>query len=371
MPLYVGLMSGTSMDGIDAILMDIAADAMTVRAAVQRAWPTALVERLRRAVSAPDQVGLDELGMLDTAVGRELTAAARAVLEHAGVDARQVRAIGTHGQTIRHRPDGALPFTLQLGDPNLLAEGLGIDVVADFRRRDIAAGGQGAPLAPAFHAAAFGSTAEARAIVNVGGIANITLLGRNGSVHGFDAGPGNCLMDAWSRTRAGQPFDRDGAWAATGTSNAPLLAHWLAEPYFSRPAPKSTGRELFSDAWLARGVEGTALAPADVQATLLELTVTAITDAVRNSSAHLAVARVVVCGGGAFNGRLMHRLAASLGGMPVHTSSTFGIAPDHVEGAAFAWLAHRHVIGLAGNCPSVTGAQHAVPLGALYPGRLP
>ncbi len=362
MPLYVGLMSGTSMDGIDAVLLAVEPEGMQVRGAAHRDWPASLRTRLRHAAEHPDATGLDELGALDTAVGIELAAAAATVLETSGVARDDVRAVGSHGQTIRHRPDGALPFTMQIGDPSILAERLGIDVVADFRRRDVAAGGQGAPLAPAFHAAAFGTTTEARAVVNVGGIANVTVLVPGRDVVGFDAGPGNCLLDAWARRCTDRPFDRDGAWAATGTPDAALLARLLADPYFAHTGPKSTGRERFSDAWLDARLDGSSRAPADVQATLVELTVRAVAAAVPSD-----MVRVLVCGGGAFNPYLMARLRGALPGRSLHTTADYGLAPDHVEAAAFAWLAHRHVTGRTGNLPSVTGAVRDVPLGALYP----
>jgi anhydro-N-acetylmuramic acid kinase len=352
-------MSGTSMDGIDAVLLAIEPDGTHVVAAARREWPDALRTRLRHAAEHPEATGLDELGALDVAVGMEFAAAAQAVLATNG----DVRAVGHHGQTIRHRPSGPFPFTMQIGDPNVLAERLGVDVVADFRRRDVAAGGQGAPLAPAFHAAAFDSATESRVVVNVGGIANVTWLVPGRDVVGFDVGPGNCLLDAWSRRGRDRPFDRDGAWAATGTPDATLLERLLADPYFAVVGPKSTGREHFSDAWLDAALDGLDLAPADVQATLGELTACAVAAAVPPDAA-----RVIVCGGGAFNPYLMSRLRSALD-VPLQTTADFGLAPDHVEGAAFAWLAHRYLTGDGGNLPSVTGAWHPVPLGALYRGR--
>jgi anhydro-N-acetylmuramic acid kinase len=234
----------------------------------------------------------------------------------------------------------------------------------------VAAGGEGAPLVPAFHAAAFGDSQEARAVINIGGIANVTLLGCGGEVLGFDTGPGNCLMDAWIRRSQSLGFDRHGEWAATGTVNASLLNQWLGESYFSRPAPKSTGRELFNLPWIERALPGKDLSPADIQATLAELTAQSIAQALRQAPAPMRARRALVCGGGAFNRDLMRRLAAALPGVPVDTTDRCGIAPEHVEGAAFAWLAHRYLCGQAGNVPAVTGAAHPVPLGALYPGRI-
>ncbi|HEX4050690.1 MAG TPA: anhydro-N-acetylmuramic acid kinase [Steroidobacteraceae bacterium] len=368
----MGLMSGTSMDGIDAALLEIDAGGMRVRAAAARDWPASLQQRLRRAAERAETTGLYELGELDSAVGVQLALAAAALLQSTGVAAAAVRAIGSHGQTILHRPSGECPFTLQIGDPNVIAERLGIDVVADFRRRDVAAGGEGAPLMPAFHAAAFAAGGQRRAVVNIGGMANVTLLDADGSVIGFDTGPGNCLLDAWARRHLGQPYDTDGRWAASGRVQPALLAYLLADPYFARPAPKSTGRETFSDAWLERALasgSGTLGAP-DVQATLAELTARSIVDALTQAAGGAAPAQAFVCGGGAFNADLMQRLARALPATLWQSTAACGIAPEHVEAAGFAWLAHRCLEGLAGNLPSVTGAHHPVPLGALYRGRL-
>src|SRR5579863_4728972 len=248
MTLYLGLMSGTSMDSIDAVLLDIEPTGMQLRAAAAHLWPESLQARLRQAAEDSEHIGLSEFGQLDTMVALEFAQAAEKLLTAARVPASTVRAVGSHGQTILHRPHAQFPFTLQIGDPNLIAERLGIDVVADFRRRDVAAGGEGAPLMPAFHVAAFGSPGHTRAVVNIGGIANVTLLPTETvtDVIGFDTGPGNCLLDAWARTYLGQPFDALGAWAAQGQVDAPLLQRLLAEPYFARRPPKSTGRETFS-----------------------------------------------------------------------------------------------------------------------------
>jgi len=368
----MGLMSGTSMDGIDAALLEIDAAGMRVQAAAARDWPSALQGRLRGAAEHAETTGLHELGELDSAVGEQLALAASALLQSAGVAAAAVRAIGSHGQTLLHRPSGQAPFTLQIGDPNIIAERLGIDVIADFRRRDVAAGGEGAPLMPAFHAAAFGGEGQRRAVANIGGMANVTLLGADGSVSGFDTGPGNCLLDAWARRHLGCPYDADGRWAAGGQVQPPLLARLLADPYFARPAPKSTGRETFSDAWLERALadQPHAVAAADVQATLAELTARSIADALTRAAAGGVPAQAFVCGGGAFNTDLMHRLARALPATSWQSSAACGIAPEHVEAAGFAWLAHRFLERLAGNLPSVTGARHPVPLGALYRGRL-
>jgi anhydro-N-acetylmuramic acid kinase len=362
----MGLMSGTSMDGIDAVLLEIDPAGMRVRSAVVRTWAAELQQRLRRAAEDYLHLGLLEYGQLDTVVGREFALAAQQLLQFSQLRANEIRAIGSHGQTVLHQPRDAAPFTLQIGDPNIIAEQLTIDVVADFRRRDIAAGGEGAPLMPAFHIAAFGVPGQYHAVANIGGIANVSLLHADGSVTGFDTGPGNCLLDAWMRSHRAQPYDADGAWAASGTVHQPLLDRMLTEPYFARRAPKSTGRETFSDSWLERALLGFSLKESDVQATLSELTA-------RTLSAGLLVTgeaprRLLVCGGGARNADLMRRLRQVLPRSAVETTAVCGIDPQHVEAAGFAWLAHRYVTARPGNLPSVTGAGHPVPLGALYRG---
>jgi anhydro-N-acetylmuramic acid kinase len=369
MTLYLGLMSGTSMDGIDAALLEIDDEGMRLLSAVCREWPAPLQRRLRRMAEDYQHMGLVELGQLDTSAGREFALAAQQLLRANALPASAVRAIGSHGQTVLHQPQGEAPFTLQIGDPNIIAERLGIDVVGDFRRRDLAAGGQGAPLMPAFHAAAFGIPGESRAVVNIGGIANVTRLAADGSVTGFDTGPGNCLLDAWARRHLRHAYDANGAWAATGSVQPGLLERLLAEAYFSRPAPKSTGRETFSDDWLDRALAGLALAPADVQATLAELTARSIAISLE-AGADSDPKCVLVCGGGALNADLMARLARALPRSRVDSTAAAGIAPEHVEAAGFAWLAHRYVCGLPGNLPAVTGARHPLPLGALYRARV-
>jgi anhydro-N-acetylmuramic acid kinase len=289
------------------------------------------------------------------------------LLARSGTPASAVCAIGSHGQTLLHRPRGPAPFTMQIGDPNLIAERCGVDVVADFRRRDMAAGGEAAPLAPAFHAAVFARAGEDVAVVNVGGIANVTVLGADGSVLGFDTGPGNCLMDLWATRTLGQPYDRDGAQAASGAVDEALLGALLAEPYLALPFPKSTGRELFNSPWLEARLGGASRAAADVQATLSEYTARTIAGAIVDL-AGLAPEVLYVCGGGAFNGELMRRIAARMPGTGVTDTSALGIPPDQVEAALFAWLAYRRMANLAGNHPQVTGARGRRVLGAIYSG---
>jgi anhydro-N-acetylmuramic acid kinase len=276
-----------------------------------------------------------------------------------------VRAIGSHGQTLRHRPGGTHPFTLQLGDPSVLAERCGIDVVADFRRADVAAGGQGAPLLPAVHAMLLGTPGQTRVVLNLGGIANITVLGADGSVRGFDTGPANGLLDAWCQRHRGQPFDRDGAFATSGAPDPQLLQALLADGYFNLPPPKSTGREHFHLAWLDAHPRVAALAPADVQASLLALTVRSIAEAIERHAGDAG--EVLVCGGGVHNPLLMRRLAERLAPRSLRSTADFGVDPDYLEAIAFAWLARQRLLGLPGNLPAVTGARGPRLLGAIYP----
>ncbi|MEJ0100156.1 MAG: anhydro-N-acetylmuramic acid kinase [Pseudomonadota bacterium] len=369
MPLYAGLISGTSMDGVEAVLLDVASSGFIVLDGIHLDYADGLAMRLKRAVADPATCDLDELGHLDAAIGESFGLAARELLEKSGAKTSEIRAIGSHGQTVLHRPRAALPYTIQIGDPSRIAEITGIDVVADFRRRDMAAGGEAAPLAPAFHLAAFGAPGEDRAVVNIGGIANITLLKSDGSVLGFDTGPGNCLMDLWASEHLGTPYDKDGALAAQGEVQDALLRALLAEPYLALQPPKSTGRELFRRAWLDPILHARAANTADVQATLSEYTATTIAQALQIVPG-FAPAELLVCGGGAFNKELMRRLAARIPHIRVADTSVRGIAPERVEAALFAWLAHRYIEGLPGNLMSVTGARGPRVLGALYKGAV-
>ena len=371
--LYLGLISGTSADGIDAALVRFQAGAEPTRCELvlgrTYAWNEALRERLVALGQGGDARSLEELGTLDIQVAEAFADAARALIDEAGVSAGDVRAIGSHGQTVRHRPagaryDGQHPFTWQIGDGAVIAERSGIATVADFRRRDVAAGGHGAPLMPAFHAALLHSPDQDRAALNLGGIANFTLLPARGEVRGFDTGPANCLMDAWALRHLGQAFDADGAFAAQGQIDTALLARLLDEPWFAQPPPKSTGREQFRLAWVQSRLSG-GERPQDVQASLLELSAITIADALR---AHQpATKRVLVCGGGVRNRALLDRLAAQLPGVVVESTAAFGLDPDFVEAMGFAWLARQTVAGLPGNLPSVTGARGLRVLGTVHP----
>lgn len=371
--LYLGLISGTSADGIDAALVRLAGGDDSTRCELVHgrtyAWPDALRSRLIALGQGAAIESLDELGTLDVRIGEHFAAAALRLIDEAGVAADEVRAIGSHGQTVRHRPAGAAfdghhPFTLQLGDAHVIAERTGIATVADFRRRDVAAGGHGAPLLPALHNALLHSPREDRAVLNLGGIANFTLLPRQGDVRGFDTGPANALMDAWCARHTGQAFDADGAFASLGAADVELLQRLLDEPWFALPPPKSTGREVFHLEWVETRLQGDEAA-VDVQATLLELTAVSIAEALR---AHQPdTRRVLVCGGGVHNAQLLRRIAAHLPGMVVESTARHGVDPDFVEAMGFAWLARQALAGQPGNLPSVTGARGPRVLGVVYP----
>lgn len=371
--LYVGLISGTSADGIDAALVRFGADASDTGCQLEHGlvlpWEPALRARLVALGQGGDLRSLDELGTLDVQVAEAFAQAAAALLRAAGVEAGDVVAIGSHGQTLRHRPagaayDGTHPFTWQIGDANVIAERCGITTVADFRRRDIAAGGQGAPLVPAFHAAMLHSQAEDRAVLNLGGIANFTLLPRSGDVRGFDAGPANALLDAWCLRHRGESFDRDGAFAASGRVDPVLLGRLLDEPWFALPPPKSSGREQFHLGWVEARLAG-GEAPEDVQATLLELSARTVVDTLRMHQP--GTRRVLTCGGGVRNPRLIECIAAQLPGCVVEPTDLHGLDADFVEAMAFAWLARQTLAGLPGNVPAVTGARGPRVLGTAYP----
>ena len=363
--LYLGLISGTSADGIDVALVRFAADGHCelARGRTYR-WETALRARLVALGQGGDATSLDELGMLDVQVAHAFADAARELLGEAGIAPTQVRALGSHGQTVRHRPQSEFPFTWQLGDGNAIAERSGITTVADFRRRDVAAGGHGAPLVPAFHAALLRSDAEDRAVLNLGGIANFTLLPTVGAVRGFDTGPANALLDAWCERHTGAAFDAGGAFAAHGEVDQALLARLLDEPWFALPPPKSSGREQFHLDWLQSRLRGDERTH-DVQATLLELSAATIATALLSQQP--ATKRVLVCGGGVHNPVLLARIAMMLPEAVVESTALHGLDPDFVEAMAFAWLAREALAGRPGNLPAVTGARGPRVLGVVHP----
>ncbi|MBV7456096.1 anhydro-N-acetylmuramic acid kinase [Acidovorax sp. sif1233] len=366
--LYIGLMSGTSLDGIDGVLADFSGPRMVVTHHASMAFAPELRAELL-ALNTPGSNELHRAALAGNALSRAYAEVVHALLERSGQPASAIRALGAHGQTVRHRPqefDGT-GYTLQLGSPAVLAERTGITVVADFRSRDVAAGGQGAPLVPAFHQGVFGRADETVLVLNLGGISNLSVLGAGGaSVMGFDCGPGNALMDHWCQQHTGQPFDADGAWAASGQVLPALLASLLDEPFLHKPPPKSTGRDLFNPIWLARHLQPWASAdPVDVQATLTEYTARACAisaNSYQNNSNTLAV-----CGGGALNTHLMARLQAACPAVRVVATDALGLPALQVEAAAFAWLARQALHGQPGNLASVTGAVGARVLGAVYP----
>jgi anhydro-N-acetylmuramic acid kinase len=363
--LYIGLMSGTSLDGVDGVLADLAGQRPRVLQHAYRPFAPALAQELLALNrSGPDE--LHRAALAANALSRIYALVVADLLAATGLDPTAVRAIGAHGQTVRHRPQefDATGYTLQLNNPALLAELTRIDVVADFRSRDVAAGGQGAPLVPGFHQAMFGRASDTVAVLNIGGISNLSVL--DTEVLGFDCGPGNALMDGWCQQHTGQPFDHSGAWAASGRVHAALLAALLQEDYFAKAPPKSTGRDLFNAGWLSAKLGTFApLAPVDVQATLTELTARSCADSVISHGKRSS--ELVVCGGGALNTHLMQRLQAHLPALAVSSSQTHGLPPLQVEATAFAWLARKTIRRETASLESVTGAHGARILGSIYP----
>ncbi len=367
--LYIGLMSGTSMDGIDAGLFDIRDNRCLTVATHSSAYPGELREQLTTASRNPDRCTVDLIGTLDNRVGDCFREAAEDLLVKSGVQRSDIRAIGSHGQTLRHKPRNDRPYTLQIGDPNLIAAGTGITTVADFRRRDLALGGEGAPLATAFHRHFLADAKENRVILNIGGFANITILPAGGCVvRGFDTGPGNTLLDAWIQSQKNEPYDLDGAWGKSGCTADGLLQLLRDNSYFRAAPPKSTGFEYFNLAWLqerlATATGKKVVAAEDVQATLATLTASTIADAIHEHAP--ATERLLVCGGGVRNGHLMRLLAEMMPAIPIASTAAHGIEPGWVEAATFAWLAKRRLDGLPGNLPAVTGASAEAVLGGIW-----
>ena len=362
MPLYIGVMSGTSLDGLDIALIEQDSAIKLIATHYTPMPDTLRAELLSLCASGPDEIARSAI-----AQQRWVRLAAdgiNALLIQQKLKPQAIRAIGSHGQTIRHEP--ARGFTVQIGNPALLTELTGITVVSDFRSRDVAAGGQGAPLVPAFHEALFGESTGNRAVLNVGGFSNLSLIETDTPVAGFDCGPGNVLLDAWIHRQRGEHFDRDGQWAGSGKVEPQLLSTLLSDPFFLTKGPKSTGREVFNLGWLQQHLGRLpALQPQDIQATLLELTALTIVESLQTAQAQTET--LLVCGGGAHNGALMQRLAALLPSTLVSSTATHGVDPDWVEAMAFAWLAHCCLEGIAANRPSVTGARGLRVLGAIYP----
>jgi anhydro-N-acetylmuramic acid kinase len=364
--IYIGLISGTSLDGVDAVVVRFEGDHPHLLASHHEPYPAGLKQDIR-ALCLPGYDEIDRLGRLDRLVAEVFANAAQCALDSSGLAREAVVAIGCHGQTVRHRPEQTPSFTLQICDPNTLVEMTGITTVADFRRRDMAAGGQGAPLVPAYHKALFQQEGKSTIVLNLGGIANITCLPADGSlpIKGYDTGPANTLLDSWAERHTGTCFDDRGTWARSGTIHPRLLDRLLDETYFRLPGPKSTGTETFNLNWLSVKLGDLKISAADVQATLVELTVQTVADAIVREG--FGSAQLLICGGGVHNDYLLERLALQLEGCHLSSTQAYGVEPDWVEAITFAWLAKRTLSGLSGNLPSVTGATKDLILGGIYP----
>lgn len=363
--LYIGLMSGTSIDGVDVALVDFSAQQPQLVDSFTHTYESTLSDELHQLCQAGNNE-INRMGKASRQVAYAFADATQKLLSNNQLSAADIRAIGSHGQTIRHYPNGPSGFSLQIGDANTIAVETGIDVVADFRNKDIALGGQGAPLVPAFHQAIFAQPKQARIVLNVGGIANISYLAADGKLSGWDTGPGNTLLDAWCKQHTGKDYDDNGQWAASGQVDLELLNLLLQHEYFQQQAPKSTGREAFNLTWLNSALTQIKrqLNAQDVQATLLKLTVDSIA---RDIATCRGVEQLFICGGGAHNQLLLQSLQLTLPNINIHTTQELGVDVDAVEAMAFAWLAYAYQHNICGNAPSVTGAKRASILGALYP----
>ncbi len=359
---YIGLMSGTSMDSIDAVLVDFSSPTLRLIEQLSYAWPEDLKTRLLILAENPHS-SITEFATLDIETGRWFASAVTALIEKSGLATNTIKAIGSHGQTVLHQPDSAVAFSQQIGDPNTIAEQTGITTVADFRRRDIAAGGQGAPLAPAFHRQIFSSPDENRVVLNIGGMSNITVLPAvDNTVTGFDTGPGNVLLDVWISQHSDTTFDNQGEWARSGTVHSELLQRLREHDFFNLKPPKSTGRETFNLDWLQNTLQSfDSIPPADIQATLVALTTTTIVDAIQAYAC-----RLLVCGGGVHNTYMLEQLQKLLPDLTIESTEEYGVHPDWVEAIAFAWFAKQTLEKKPANLPSVTGAKQSVILGGIY-----
>jgi anhydro-N-acetylmuramic acid kinase len=364
--LFIGLMSGTSIDGIDAALVEFGDRQCQVVATLNHQYPDELRSALMTATREPEHCSIDMVGRLDNWIGEAFRDAAVELIAESKTDAKRIVAIGSHGQTLRHQPRLDRPYTLQIGDPNIIAAGTGITTVADFRRRDLALGGEGAPLLPPFHHWLFSDDKTNRVVLNIGGMANITILpAGSDNVTGFDTGPGNTLLDAWIQVCKGEQFDDAGEWARSGKISKELLELLLQDPYFALPPPKSTGFEYFNMMWLRQALSDTGdIDEADVQATLCALTARSIADAISTYAPETS--ELLICGGGIDNNELIRWISSALPAVNAHSTADFGLEPDWVEAAAFAWLAKRCLDKQPGNLPSVTGASDKAVLGAVY-----
>jgi len=360
---FIGMLSGTSRDGVDAVLVNFSRDGMRILHAVCVQYPSALRQKLDQLLATGKAPAKDLASALDDQLGQFFARVAQNLVRDAGMEMRDITAIGSHGQNVWHQPFGDQPVSLQLGSPAIIAKNTSTVTVGNFRSADVAAGGQGAPLAPLLHLEIFRNDQEDRAVLNIGGIANLTFLPSSGGVTGFDCGPGNCLMDAWCMRHLQKGYDDNGRWAASGTTDEALLQRMLSDPYFSQAPPKSTGLEHFNMDWLEAMLVGQNLSPADVQATLAELTAKSIADSLRTSD---IARRVLACGGGTHNNYLMRRLAANLPEVIVETTNRYGVDPDWVEGLLFAWLARERLNQRKQNTPPITGASEPVFLGDIH-----
>ena len=361
--LIIGLLSGTSRDGVDAVLVNFTRRSMDLLHANCKPYPVAIKKTLDQLIESGQPPAEDMARLLDDSLGRFFARVAQDLAREAGMEMRDISAIGSHGQNVWHAPSGDEPVSIQLGNGGLMARNTGVRVVTNFRHADLKAGGQGAPLAPLLHRQLFYDEGEDRAIANIGGIANLTLLPASGPVTGFDCGPGNCLMDAWTMRHLQKPYDDAGSWAAKGEVDAHLLESMLRDPYFLQPPPKSTGLEHFNMGWLQRILAGNESGATDVQATLAEMTALTIAHSLQLNA---LPKRLLVCGGGAHNTHLLGRIAAALPEVVVDTTTRYGAEPDWVEGLLFAWLARERLAGRASNTPPITGATHPVLLGDIF-----
>lgn len=366
---FIGMLSGTSRDGVDAVLVNFSRDGMRILHAICVQYPAALKQKLDQLLATGKAPARDLASALDDQLGQFFARIAQNLVSEAGMEMRDITAIGSHGQNVWHQPFGEHPVSLQLGNPSIIAKNTASVTVGNFRSADVAAGGQGAPLAPLLHLEIFSSAQEDRAVLNIGGIANLTFLPASGGVSGFDTGPGNCLMDTWCMRHLHKSYDENGRWAATGEIDEALLQRMLADSYFQKAPPKSTGLEHFSVNWLDAMLGENLPAPADVQATLAELTAVSIADALQVAG---TTKRVLVCGGGTHNHFLMRRLSAKLPDVIVETTTRYGVDPDWVEGLLFAWLARERLLEHSQNTPPITGASESVLLGDIHqPPRKP
>jgi anhydro-N-acetylmuramic acid kinase len=361
--LFIGMLSGTSRDGVDAVLVNFSGGSMELLHAMCTPYPSAIRQTLDQLLKTGQPPTENLASVLDETLAKFFARVAQNLVRETGMEMSDIQAIGSHGQNVWHQPRGDRPFTMQLGKGELIVRNTGTTVVADFRNADVKAGGEGAPLAPLLHQHLFGSETEKRAILNLGGIANLTLLSVSGNVSGFDCGPGNCLMDCWTNRHLHKDYDNNGSWASKGEADSSLLERLLTDPYFSLPAPKSTGLEYFNMDWLEKALADQDLSPGIVQTTLVELTASSITKSLQDFP---ALERLLVCGGGAHNAFLMRRIAAGLPGVIVEPTTRYGADPDWVEGMLFAWLAHERLNGHVQDTPPITGASHPVLLGNIY-----